>query len=157
MTRRWLDEQLLDHLVREGRVRNMDGTAVPGATPSKAPAVDEAAAPTVDRRRIKSTAVIDEETGRRVDSKHEAKVLRKQRERLRHGDIDLLATQVWVRVEGGRVELDFVMGRIVSIDGVPHLRIEACDAKPQGGLRTDRWTIRRRQLQERYGLTVTEL
>lgn len=111
----------------------------------------------LDRRRIKSASVIDPETGERIDSKHELRVLRKQRTRFHDGDIDVLATQVWIRVEGGRVVLDFLAGRIVNVDGVPHLRIEAMDAKPQGGHRTERWQIRRRQLRERYGIDVAEI
>ncbi len=108
-----------------------------------------------DKRRVRGTRrVKDPETGEMIDSKREAVVLQGLRAQFRAGKLDMLATQAWFRIEGGRYVADFVTGKVEEIDGRICLVMEVLDAK---GYATDVYKRSKRQIEERYGLKITEL
>lgn len=131
-TQEWLDERLARQAAEQPRVI--------------------AAAPKPHKYRAQQQ--VDPETGKKVASKRELTRLQQLRLRFRAGEIDLLATQVWFRLEGARYEADAVFGRLVLIDGVPHLRLIVDDAK---GVRTPTYRQKKRQMKERYGIDVQEV
>lgn len=95
--------------------------------------------------------------GRTIPSKLEARRLAELRARFRGAQdpldrMDVLATQVWFRIEGGMYVADFVYGPVVTIDGEPYLRLTVEDAK---GFRTPVYQQKRRQMHER-GIPVLE-
>jgi len=99
--------------------------------------------------------VIDPDSGKRVDSKREMKMLTQQRARMKAGEIDVLAPQTVFRLEGCTYRADAVVGKVVMIDGKPHLPLEqVIDAK---GFRTDIYKRSKRQMKERYSIDIQEV
>ena len=138
---RWTEEQLLNV-----QKRRKAGAA---REPAQAPAPSSTG-------RIRGTVrVPDLEAGGMIDSKRERKHLQQLRTLFRAGEYDVLATQVWFRIEGGRYVADFLPGKVVMIDGEPHMKLEVMDAK---GYKKDQVYRRKRaQMKERYGIEIKEL
>lgn len=107
------------------------------------------------RPRVKNAQRVEdpENPGKMIDSKHEARRLAELRQRFRLGEFQVLATQVWVAIEGGRYVADFVYGDIELVNGQPYLKMTVEDAK---GFRTEVYRAKRRQMLVRHGIRILE-
>lgn len=111
-------------------------------------------APKKDKGKYNNAKVLDETTGKMVHSKHELGQIQVARQLFRAGEIDFLGLQCWFAIESGRYEADIVTGKIVDIDGVPHLRLDVIDAK---GAITDAYRLKRRSMKARYNIRIREV
>jgi hypothetical protein len=100
--------------------------------------------------------VVDLETGEIVDSKREAKALALYRQQLRDKQFSALATQVWFQIEGAIYRADFVKIEVVSAnkDGTVNAKLRVIDAK---GFKTKEYQHKKRQMLERFGITIEEV
>jgi len=105
--------------------------------------------------RVKGAVKVDDPaTGKKIHSKKEAKYVTYMRQRFHDEEIEVLALQVWFRLEGSKYIADVVSGQVVMIDGEPHLKLQVDDAK---GFRTEMFKRSKAQMRERYGIEINEV